>query len=189
MKEGESMVMKDSNGKTIVIKDRVVIFDLEATCDNNDRLFPKEIIEIGAVDNLGREFNEFIKPIQRPVLTEFCKNLTTITQQDIDSARPFKEVYPEFMEFFKNATLISWGNYDKSQLVKDLDLNKMTDGRSYILTNHINLKELFHAKMGFFPRGMKSAMKQLGLKQEGTHHRGIDDAKNIKKIYHKLMQM
>lgn len=173
----------------MIIKDRVVIFDLEATCEKNDRFYPKEIIEIGAVDNTGKQFNKFIKPIQKPILTDFCKELTSITQSDIDSAQTFKEVYPEFMEFFKGATLISWGAYDKNQLVKDLDLNKITDGRAYILTNHINLKDLFAEKMGYSPKGMKSAMKQLDLRQEGIHHRGIDDAKNIKKIYHKLMLM
>ncbi|MNV83539.1 hypothetical protein D3C71_1773530 [compost metagenome] len=31
--------------------------------------------------------------------------------------------------------------------------------------------------------GMSAALRKFGLKLEGTHHRGIDDAKNITKIF------
>ena len=48
-------------------KERVVIFDLEATCHETDRSYPKEIIEIGAIDSEGVVFNSFIKPIKNPV--------------------------------------------------------------------------------------------------------------------------
>lgn len=171
----------------MIIKDRIVIFDLEATCDLNNPNYPKEIIEIGAVDNFSKQFNSFIKPIREPILTDFCKKLTSIEQSDIDNARSFPEVYLEFYDFFKGATLISWGAYDKKQLLADLKLNKMNLGVNYINENHINLKDLFFEKMGYPPRGMKLTMKQLGLIQDGVHHRGIDDAKNIKKIYNHLI--
>lgn len=169
------------------IKERVVIFDLEATCEENDKTYPKEIIEIGAIDNEGKEFSAFIKPIQRPILTDFCKKLTTINQEQVDEADGFNEVYPEFYEYFNGATLISWGAYDKNQLLKDLRLNKSNLGKAYIEANHINLKELFHEKMGYFPRGMKGEMRKLKIPMTGTHHRGIDDARNIMKIYNFLI--
>ena len=54
-----------------------VIFDLEATCTENDREFQMETIEIGAVilDGNGTIIGfheEFIKPIVNPYLTYFC---------------------------------------------------------------------------------------------------------------------
>lgn len=165
------------------VRDRVVIFDLEATCDQNNTKFPKEIIEIGAVDNKGNEFSSFVRPVIAPKLTEFCTKLTSIQQIDVDGAPYFEEIYPEFYEFFKNATLMSWGAYDKKQLLKDLDRHHMQLGMSEIKENHINLKEFFADKMGYWPRGMKTVMKQLNLPLTGIHHRGIDDARNIKKIY------
>jgi inhibitor of KinA sporulation pathway (predicted exonuclease) len=73
-----------------------VIVDLEATCyDKEDKTKPKnfdnEIIEIGAVklDEKGNEidrFSKFLKPKNHPVISKFCNELTTITQEDIDNA-------------------------------------------------------------------------------------------------------
>ena len=67
--------------------------DLEATCwDFNDPAKqPHQIIEIGAVllnenYNYISEFDHFIKPRDNQTLTEFCKDLTSIKHEDIDSA-------------------------------------------------------------------------------------------------------
>jgi len=51
-----------------------------------------EIIEIGAVMVEAQgltvidEFQTFIKPVRYPILTEFCKSLTSITQEQVDQA-------------------------------------------------------------------------------------------------------
>jgi inhibitor of KinA sporulation pathway (predicted exonuclease) len=49
--------------------------------------------------------------------------------------------------------------------------------------NHINVKTLFAEKKGLKRNtGMSGALQILSISLEGTHHRGIDDAKNIAKI-------
>lgn len=168
---------------------RIVIFDLEATCEDKEvnPNYPKEIIEIGAVDNFGNEFSYFIKPIQRPILTDFCKNLTSITQEDVDNASSFKVVFPKFLEFIGDSDIISWGNYDKNQLCKDLKLNNFNYEYSKIIRDkHSNLKELYQQKTGKHSGFLPKAMKQIGLSFDGNLHRGIDDARNILKVYEKL---
>ena len=73
-----------------------LVVDLEATCCNRNS-FPRtemEIIEIGAVMTDSQfevidEFQSFIKPVRHPELTDFCKELTTISQQEVDSALGF----------------------------------------------------------------------------------------------------
>ena len=76
-----------------------LIIDLEATCCK-ERIITREameIIEIGAVVVNARtldvvdEYTTFIKPILNPTLTDFCKTLTTITQDDVDNAIGYKE--------------------------------------------------------------------------------------------------
>ena len=79
-------------------KERIVVFDLEATCDKTV-FFDNETIEIGAVDNFGNEFSRFIKPTVNPLLTHYCTELTTIEQKDVDSAREFPHVYKDFNDF------------------------------------------------------------------------------------------
>jgi 3'-5' exoribonuclease 1 len=60
-----------------------VIVDLEATCWEGRDSSRNEIIEIGAVlvneqQEILSEFEQFVRPLMNPVLSEFCKNLTTI---------------------------------------------------------------------------------------------------------------
>lgn len=48
---------------------------------------------------------------------------------------------------------------------------------------HVNLKQLFSNTQGLPKRyGMAEALQLAGLPLEGTHHRGIDDARNIAKL-------
>lgn len=55
----------------------------------------------------------------------------------------------------------------------------MTDAR-YPFEDHLNLKRRFTERMGLRkPEGMRGALRRVGLPLEGTHHRGIDDARNL----------
>jgi len=63
-----------------------------------------EILEIGAVriaapgyDNRG-EFSRFVRLIEEPFLSDFCKRLAGISQTDVDDADAFPEVFREFLE-------------------------------------------------------------------------------------------
>ncbi|MEP0914987.1 exonuclease domain-containing protein [Leptolyngbya sp. GB1-A1] len=79
--------------------DYYLVLDLEATCCNQDTIkrHQMEIIEIGAVMveaqnlNVIEEFQTFIRPTRYPVLTEFCKSLTSITQEQVDQAPGYVE--------------------------------------------------------------------------------------------------
>lgn len=48
---------------------------------------------------------------------------------------------------------------------------------------HVNLKQVFSEAQGLPKRyGMAEALQLAGIALEGTHHRGIDDARNIAKL-------
>lgn len=178
-----------------------IIFDLEATCYNKENNletipdgFVNEIIEIGAV-KLNKEgeqidvFSKFAKPKLFPYISNFCTLLTTIKQEDIDSADDLKVVLAEFMDWCGDGMLISWGGYDKNQTNKDLIRN---DLEIYLdkLDNHKNLKKLHGEWNGLNKRngiGLSRALNYEGLKFKGTHHRGIDDAFNISDIFKKYI--
>jgi len=146
-----------------------------------------EIIEIGAVmlnENLEKvdEFQTFIKPVKKPILTDFCKELTSITQEDVDNAPDFIEAMEAFYSWMnadKQTLWMSWGAYDRKQFDKDCQFH----GISNNLPTHQNAKVLFskalNIKKGY---GMARALKRVGIKLDGTHHRGIDDARNIAKL-------
>ena len=166
-----------------------IIVDLEATCWENVRSYNRmEIIEIGAVRLCSPdgeptdEFSEFIKPVAEPTLSEFCSSLTTIKQSDVDSAPIFPIVFHRFLEWIGSEPyfLCSWGGYDKTQFNVDCDRHDVEFPNEF--NNHINLKKEFARTFSVKSCGMKRALSIAGILQSGTHHRGIDDARNIAKL-------
>ena len=166
-----------------------IVFDLEATCWEARQGRINETIEIGAVKlnsnyELIDEFVQFIQPIKHPQLSTFCTKLTSIQQNDVNNAPHF----PIAIERFKNwininepYVLCSWGAYDKNQFESDSQVHGLD---ATWVSLHINLKKQYsiicHLKRGV---GMKRALMNENIPLVGTHHRGIDDAKNIAKIF------
>jgi len=169
-----------------------IIVDLEATCSKKSKLSPQEIIEIGAVkiDEKGKiisTFNEFVKPKINPVLSEYCRDLTGIKQSQVDSAGDFPEVIEKFRGWIGGDYLLcSWGYYDKKQFISDCKLHNIDSAWA---EKHISIKHGYAKINNCRPCGMAKALRREGMKLEGAHHRGIDDAKNISRIFIKYMDV
>lgn len=174
----------------------LAIVDFEATCCDQ-QTFPREemeIIEIGSVavdaatGDVLSEFRTFIRPVRNPTLTGFCKSLTTITQDEVNSAPGFPEALAAFATWlarFERPVFCSWGDYDRNQLEKDCDFHKQPFPFS---NGHRNLKKEFSKAIDSPKRfGLGQALDRLGLDFEGTPHRGIDDAKNIARVYKEIL--
>lgn len=174
--------------------DKILIIDVEATCWNTAKPIDQEndIIEIGVcvVDLNLREITENKSIIVRPensTVSDFCTELTTLTQEDVDKGLSFKEacklLEKEYLS--KRRTWGSWGDYDRNQFQKQCERLRV----GYPFTpSHINIKNLFSVMNNLeYELGMSSALEKLGLPLLGTHHRGIDDANNIAKIFLEMM--
>lgn len=173
-------------------KSYFLIVDLEATCSNDDSIpSPEmEIIEIGAVMlnratwEIDAEFQQFIQPVRHPQLTAFCTELTSIRQEDVEQSPQFTEVISRFKEWiysFPMHIFCSWGNYDKKQFIQDCEFHHVPYP---FASEHRNIKKEFSEYLGVSKRfGMAQALQHLGIELIGTHHRGIDDARNIAAIY------
>jgi inhibitor of KinA sporulation pathway (predicted exonuclease) len=169
-----------------------LVIDLEATCDENHAI-PREqteIIEIGAVlcdaQTLAPvdEFQTFVKPMRHPKLTPFCTRLTTIEQSDVDSAATFSVAIQKLAQWLRphagEFLFCSWGDYDKNQLQRQ---ERQGGVRLPLGKDHLNLKEAFRRRSGDDKKlGTNTALSRVGLEPSGTHHRGIDDARNIAKL-------
>lgn len=173
---------------------KYIVFDLEATCwENNDEGRLNEIIEIGAVkldDTLEviDEFSSYVKPIINPQLSEFCRSLTAIRQESVDSAPVFDVAINKFENWIfstgDNVLLLSWGHYDRKQILREAT-EKNYSGKiiQFLEEGHRSLKHEFAKVRRIKPCGMAKALQMLDLPLEGVHHRGIDDAKNIARIF------
>ncbi len=169
--------------------DSFIIVDLEATCwEKGTSPLRMETIEIGAVRVGGTdlrpraEFDRFVRPVSEPILSNFCTQLTGISQDDVNGAEPFPVVFGEFLDWARTEPFMwcSWGAYDLRQLRTDCARHDLQ--WPLVLERHMNLKAAFAQQMGCRPLGMKEALRKLGIPLAGKHHRAIDDARNIARI-------
>ena len=170
--------------------DNILIIDLEATCWNGP--IPQgqvnEIIEIG-ICVLNAQTGEIsdprgilIKP-ERSTVSPFCTELTTITQDMLDqngiSFEDACDIVRDAYEGHYN-TWVSYGDYDRNMMQRQCKIRNIDYPLSH---DHINVKQLFYEIKDLRKKvGMKGALNILNIPLEGTHHRGVDDAKNIAKI-------
>lgn len=166
-----------------------IIRNLEATCWADERRLERmEIIEIGAVKLASSggpvlaEFSAFVRPALEPTLSDYCRELTGITQADVDNADPFPLVLERFLAWMGEPSLrfCSWGQYDLNQLRLDCDRHSLVFPTHF--ADHLNVKNAWAAWKSVKPRGLARALRLMGMELEGRHHRGIDDARNIARI-------
>lgn len=169
-----------------------LVIDLEATTDDGGwPLAEMEIIEIGAtlVNREGREldhFQRFVRPLRRPLLTLFCRELTHISQAQIDSAAPLGDVWPLFERWLgqhreRLEGWASWGDYDRRQLEQDWRQLGLSSALGQV--PHINLKQRFaKARRLERPLGLNGALQLAGLQFNGQQHRALEDARNTARL-------
>lgn len=152
-----------------------------------------EIIEIGAVLADARtlqpvdEFQSFVRPVRHPVLTPFCTELTSITQDDVAPAPGFADMVAAFKAWLycgeranRSMVFCSWGDYDLKQLEQDCAFHRVAFP---IGAPHVNVKRLMSERHRLGKRpGLGEGLRLAGLVFSGTAHRGIDDARNITRL-------
>lgn len=169
----------------------LLIVDIEHTCTEDSSIPPceREVIEIGAVVLCTKsltildEFGSIIRPKLHPRLSDFCISLTGISQLHVDQANDFGFVFPEFILWlgqYESCIFSSWGAYDYVQLNIDCVRHGLEPLKGDI---YLDLKKAFAKTQKIKPRvGMKRALELSGVRFEGKHHRGLDDAKNLARL-------
>ncbi|MFD3594211.1 exonuclease domain-containing protein [Nocardia sp. NPDC058640] len=162
------------------------VVDVEATCWTGDPPpgQTNEIIEIGitVVDLATRtrlsKHGIIVRPT-RSTVSEFCTELTTLTQQQVDQGIDFAQACRLLTTEFaaRDRPWASWGDYDRNQFRTQC----AATGVDYPFgPDHTNAKLVFTESHALRRRpGMDKALKLAELPLDGTHHRGEDDAWNI----------
>lgn len=182
-----------------------VVLDFEATCwkDNDDH----EIIEWPMLlldfkyKNIREEFFTFVKPKNNPVLSDFCKELTGITQEQVDGGISFEAALSQALKwleetkkkyYYVRTTFLICGNWDLEKMLpmEMKNHNIEASKEMEVFTKWINIKDLFKKR---FPDAQKPSMPDMLAKLElplvGRHHRGIDDCRNLAQIVFKLYDL
>lgn len=171
----------------------ILVLDLEATCWEGHPPPGEisEVIEIGIclldTRNGAISQNEalLVQP-ERSAVSTFCTQLTTITPALLKREGISFEAACKRLQRLQQYTWASYGAYDLRMMRTQCDRMQCVYPLS---AQHINVKELFTERMGLKKKpGMKAALDLLRIPLQGTHHRGVDDARNIASILYRCLQ-
>lgn len=170
----------------------LLVLDVEATCWSGPHPagMDSEVIQVGAVAidrdcTVYFQGSIFVRPVNSTV-SGFCTDLTGITADDLKDARSFAEAMT-ILKPWKNYPWASWGNYDRSILLRQCE----RDGVDFPLNpqRHVNIKTIYalgrrlRAEMG-----VEEALEHAGLVFDGTPHRALDDAWNALRLLGSVMR-
>ncbi|CAF1323443.1 unnamed protein product [Adineta steineri] len=183
--------------------DYFLVLDFEATCDDEKKITPSEIIEFPVLKINGRTFecestfHSYVSPTVHPQLTKFCTELTGITQDMVTNQPTLDVVLQRFHTWLQKENLldpqvksifVTCGDWDlKTMLPNQCDYFKFERARYF--NEWINIKRPYNEVLGKKQRtGMMEMLHGLNIQHTGRHHSGIDDCRNIAEILKVLAQ-
>lgn len=179
------------------------VLDFEATCWDDPRIKPQEIIEVPvvlvALDGLAvvDTWRAYCTPVCGRV-SPFCEALTGITQATVDAGVGLQEGLATLHTWLARHGLwgedgrfrglfVTWGSWDLQTMLpancRLLGMNVPPYLRAWC-----NLKRVFREVVGAKPGGLLQALERLGLTHVGRHHSGLDDAINTTFIAAELIR-
>jgi 3'-5' exoribonuclease 1 len=173
---------------------RIVVVDVEATCWKKGVFSrKKETIEIGAVlllldrdQSRWPEFQTFVRPQRLPRLSSFCRELTGITQENVDAAPTFPEALRLFVEWsqpVERVVLATWSRYDLWQLNLDLAAH----GLPKLAIPFLDVKKLAARIVG--AKSFEQTVRDLAPDAVAMpSHRAISDARRTALILNRLLR-
>jgi inhibitor of KinA sporulation pathway (predicted exonuclease) len=173
---------------------RLVVVDVEATCWKKGVFSrKKETIEIGAVlllldraQSRWPEFQTFVRPRRLPRLSSFCRELTGITQENVDAAPSFPEALRLFLEWsqpLEQVVLATWSRYDLWQLDLDLEAHSLPK----LAIPFLDVKKLAARIVG--TKSFEETARELAVDGAAMpNHRAIADARCTARILKRLLR-
>lgn len=171
--------------------------DFEFTCGGNINRWRTELLSVGLIIcdanfSVVQRFYSTVKPVKQPKMTALCRQLTNLTQEEINLSPDSNDILAQVDLLLKqhpNDGLFVWGNYDTIGLSSDARIHrkcglpnkhilktsyKVVDIQKSLtdlmgLTDAINISELSTA-FGFVP-------------ENGSFHNALNDAEGLFTIY------
>ena len=187
------------------------ILDMEMTCDgrregdkfiDDGRMsrYQREIISVGfiVVDdkyNIKNRYSTNIRPIHKPILTDYCKELTGITQADVDHGKKSNNAFRDLKDLCDRYSIdyvFVFGDFDEVAIKATAKWNKKakekTENLFVIKSKTVDVRPAIINAMGgqYKGMGLSKVADELGIKKKGDHHDAIDDAMLLFRVCKKL---
>ncbi|NXQ45241.1 ERI2 exoribonuclease, partial [Catharus fuscescens] len=193
----------------------LIVLDFEATCWGDRGQRGPEIIEFPAVllntstGVIESEFHMYVQPQEHPILSEFCKELTGITQNQVDEGVPLNICLSQFLKWIqkiqkekkiifstdgqsncaseaKACAFVTWTDWDLGVCLH-YECRRKQLHKPDILNSWIDLKATYRAFYNRKPKGLNGALQDLGIVFEGREHSGLDDSRNTARLAWRLI--
>ncbi|NWW84101.1 ERI2 exoribonuclease, partial [Rhynochetos jubatus] len=193
----------------------LIVVDFEATCWRDAGRRGPEIIEFPAVllnastGEIESEFHTYVQPQEHPVLSEFCTELTGITQGQVDEGVPLNICLSQFLKWIQkiqnekkiifssdissNSTsdtklcaFVTWTDWDLGVCLQ-YECKRKQLRKPDILNSWIDLKATYRAFYNRKPKGLSGALQDLGIAFAGREHSGLDDSRNTAHLAWRLI--
>ncbi|XP_046368295.2 3'-5' exoribonuclease 1-like isoform X1 [Haliotis rufescens] len=180
--------------------DYLVVIDFEATCEREVDDYQHEIIEFPAIlvdvaeMTIADEFHSYCRPVLNPRLTDFCVQLTGITQTKVAAAPEFPQVLTSFSEWMQahhlgdghSFAIVTDGPWDMSRF---LHMQCQFSGLDFPrwARKWVNIRKVYSNFYQCRRCGIEAMLISLGMSFEGQLHCGRDDARNIARIAMRLL--
>ncbi|XP_048350655.1 ERI1 exoribonuclease 2 [Sphaerodactylus townsendi] len=185
----------------------LIIIDFESTCWRDGRKhYSQEIIEFPAVllnttnGKIESEFHMYVQPQEHPVLSEFCTELTGITQNQVDEGVPLPICLSQFSKWIqkiqkekkiifdsalpnvaasegKLCAFVTWSDWDLGVCLQ-YECKRKQLRQPEILHSWIDLRATYKLFYSRRPQGLNGALQDLGIVFAGREHSGLDDSRN-----------
>ena len=174
--------------------DKIIVFDLEATCwEGRENAYKsREIISLGAcILNIKSleivdKFHMICKP-EKTEVSEYCTRITGITKEQAENGVDFEFMCKSVMEQFntKSYPCAAWGQ-DSEKLYYDCR-NKEC---KYPFSNEcVNISLIYSVMTGKpYNNGLQRSLAELGMKFEGDKHDPYWDSYNAARVLKHLME-
>jgi DNA polymerase III epsilon subunit-like protein len=187
---------------TGAVKMSYMVFDLEFNQgynfeDENIKVTnsncPFEIIDIGAVKldknfNTIATFDELVKPAVYTRLNPFIEKLTGISEDSLNTAKPFTLVYRKLLEFIADVKVLCvWGTADIKELIRNINYYNLEDAafpRKYINVQYYVSRQLRLPSSTVI--GLANAARLMDITIETQLHKAYNDAYYTAEIFKKL---
>ncbi|XP_046361280.2 ERI1 exoribonuclease 2-like [Haliotis rufescens] len=210
VQNGKEALMKKPKLCTGQVFTYLVVLDFESTCWQDGKFRTQEIIEFPAVlcntrtGQIESEFHHYVQPQEQPVLSDFCKQLTGITQEQVEQGIPLFLCLRKFCHWLnkikqeKNivfsegeegsrATFVTWSDWDLGVCLL-YEARRKQLSRPPEMNSWIDLRATYRKFYGRKPHGLNGALQAVGIEFEGREHSGVDDARNTARLAWRMMR-
>ncbi|XP_045566605.1 ERI1 exoribonuclease 2 [Salmo salar] len=193
----------------------LIVIDFESTCWRERNSYGQEIIEFPAVllntatGEVESEFHTYVQPQEHPILSDFCTELTGITQQQVEAGVPLHICLSRFSRWLQTlehqrgvvfprdqrapvaeqrpCAFVTWSDWDLGVCLL-YECKRKQLHKPAVLNSWIDLRATYRLFYNRKPKGLNGALQDLGIQFSGREHSGLDDARNTAHLAWRMMR-